>query len=44
MADRVTNNIAVRGDIKIMLQNTIELAKYYQQKGFDDETARTSNK
>lgn len=44
MADRVTNNIAVRGDIKIMLQNTIELAKYYQRKGFDNETARISNK
>lgn len=44
MADRVLNNIAIRSDIKIKLNDTIDLAKYYQQKGFDDETARTSNK
>ena len=44
MADKVLNNIAIRSDIKINLNDTIELAKYYQQKGFDDETARTSNK
>lgn len=43
MADLVTNDIAVRSDIKIKLQPTIELAKYYQQKGFDNETARTRN-
>lgn len=44
MAMRLTENVAQRGQVKIKLQSTIELAKYYQQKGFDDETARTSNK
>jgi hypothetical protein len=44
MATKVTNNIHVRGDVKIKLQEQIELAKYYQQKGFDNETARTSKK
>lgn len=44
MADLLTNNVAIRSDIKIKLNDTIELAKYYQQKGFDNETARTSNK
>ena len=44
MATKVTNNIHVRGDIKIKLQEQIELAKYYQQKGFDNETKRTSKK
>ena len=44
MATKVTNNILVRGDIKIKLQEQIELAKYYQQKGFDNETARNSKK
>lgn len=44
MSDKVLNNIAIRSDIKIKLNDTIELAKYYQQKGFEDETARISNK
>ena len=44
MADLVINDIAIRGDIKIKLRDTINLAKYYQQKGFDNETARTRNK
>lgn len=44
MATKVTNNIHVRGDVKIKLQEQIELAKYYQQKGFNNETARTSKK
>lgn len=44
MAMRLTQNVAERGQVKIMLQSTIELAKYYQQKGFDNETARTRNK
>lgn len=44
MAMRLTENVAQRGQVKIKLNDTIELAKYYQQKGFDDETARTSNK
>lgn len=44
MAHRITNSIAIRGDIKIKLRDTIDLAKYCQQKGFNNETARTSNK
>ena len=44
MATKVTNNIHVRGDVKIKLQEQIELAKFYQQKGFNNETARTSKK
>lgn len=44
MAMRLTEDVAQRGQVKIKLKGTIELAKYYQQKGFDNETARTSNK
>ena len=44
MAMRLTQDVAQRGQVKIKLKGTIELAKYYQQKGFDNETARTSKK
>ena len=44
MAMKVTNNIAIRGDVKIKVNDQISLAKYYQQKGFDNETARTRKK
>ena len=44
MAIKVTHNILARTEVKDRLQATIGLAKYYQQKGFDNETARVSKK